>query len=340
MSTISKKEKIYCIDLYDEMKNDNKDFFKIGEDFLNSKLKIKLEDPPPSKDNTNKQLYTLNKNCFDLDFNLNEIDILKDEFNLNKQDKSELIEKEEKESINNDITFERDLSKDASRDKITEEEKEKLEEEKRLFEMFGEEQYPSDDEIKSEPNITAIEVSDIELEEEEEIEENEENDINQEKKPQSENPFQFTEHILNQVKSPVDMLTIAEKVYELINKKEDTKEEIDLTPLNTYKKNNDEIKVQLFKSINMNGQYNQFKQNGNIKLEDYKSSEQKDEVPTAIIIDNRDYKTNCSIWFGTNKSKLIRIPICSKPSKECQGMVIDSQEAGITCMDIFEDFQN
>ena len=338
MSTISKKEKIYCIDLYDEMKNDNKDFFKIGEDFLNSKLKIKLEDPPPSKDNTNKQLYTLNKNCFDLDFNLNEIDILKDEFNLNKQDKSELIEKEEKESINNDITFERDLSKDASRDKITEEEKEKLEEEKRLFEMFGEEQYPSDDEIKSEPNITAIEVSDIELEEEEEIEENEENDINQEKKPQSENPFQFTEHILNQVKSPVDMLTIAEKVYELINKKEDTKEEIDLTPLNTYKKNNDEIKVQLFKSINMNGQYNQFKQNGNIKLEDYKSSEQKDEVPTAIIIDNRDYKTNCSIWFGTNKSKLIRIPICSKPSKECQGMVIDSQEAGITCMDIFEDF--
>ena len=168
--------------------------------------------------------------------------------------------------------------------------------------MFGEEQYPSDDEIKSEPNITAIEVSDIELEEEEEIEENEENDINQEKKPQPENPFQFTEHILNQVNSPVDMLTIAEKVYELINKKEDTKEELDLTPLNTYKKNNDEIKVQLFKSINMNGQYNQFKQNGNIKLEDYKSSEQKDEVPTAMIIDNRDYKTNCSIWFGTNSN--------------------------------------
>ena len=50
--------------------------------------------------------------------------------------------------------------------------------------------------------------------------------------------------------------------------------------------------------------YHQFIQNGKSSLDDYISKDQEKEVPTAIIIDNRDYKTNCSIWFGTNKAKL------------------------------------
>ena len=42
------------------------------------------------------------------------------------------------------------------------------------------------------------------------------------------------------------MITIGERVYEICNKKEISKEKIDLSPLNTYKKNNI-INVQLFK---------------------------------------------------------------------------------------------
>ncbi len=79
-----------------------------------------------------------------------------------------------------------------------------------------------------------------------------------------------------------------------MNKKDNSNKKMDLSPLSTYKKNNT-INIQLFKSLNMAGQYNQFFQEGKLLLDDYISSEQKDEVPTAMIIDNRDYKTNCSI---------------------------------------------
>ena len=89
-----------------------------------------------------------------------------------------------------------------------------------------------------------------------------------------------------------------------MNKKDNSNKKMDLSPLSTYKKNNT-INIQLFKSLNMAGQYNQFFQEGKLLLDDYISSEQKDEIPTAMIIDNRDYKANCSIWFGRNKSKLI-----------------------------------
>ena len=345
MSTISRKKKIYCKELYDEMKNINNNYFKVGEDFLNSKLKIKIEETKSDDDKIERKLFSLNKKCFDFDFNAEKEDIFIDGIGLNSQNKLNLIksiiEDEEKKSINNYIKIEKEKNEKNSKDKLTEEEKEKLEDERRIFEIFGEGQSSFDeDEIQSEPNLKTIEVSDIELEEEEEeIEENEENDKVQENKIPVENNIQFTEYILSQLKSPIEMLTIGKKIYELINRKEEeSKKEMDLTPLNTYKKNNNEINIQLFKSINMNGQYQQFKQNGNIKLDDYKSSEQTEEVPTTMILDNRDYKSNCSIWFGTNKAKLIRIPICSKPSKDCQGMVIDSQETGITCLDIFENF--
>jgi hypothetical protein len=90
--------------------------------------------------------------------------------------------------------------------------------------------------------------------------------------------------------------------------------------------------------MNMAGQTNQFLQDGKASLSEYTSPTQKEEVPTTMIIDNRDDKTNCSVWFGTNKATLIKIPICPKPSKDCQGLIIDTQEAGITTIDIFENY--
>ena len=132
------------------------------------------------------------------------------------------------------------------------------------------------------------------------------------------------------------MITIGERVYEICNKKI-SKEKKNLSPLNTYKKNNI-INVQLFKYLNMTAQYNQFLQDGQLLLDDYISSDQKEEVPTAMVVDNIDYKTNCSVWFGTNKSKLIRIPICNKPSEDCQGMVIDTEEVGTSSIDCFGNY--
>ena len=75
----------------------------------------------------------------------------------------------------------------------------------------------------------------------------------------------------------------------------------------------------------MAGQTNQFLQDGKIHLLDYTSPDQKEEIPTSMVLDNRDDKTNCSMWFGTNKATLIKIPICSKPSKDCQGMIIGTE---------------
>jgi hypothetical protein len=94
--------------------------------------------------------------------------------------------------------------------------------------------------------------------------------------------------------------------------------------------------IQLLKKINMTGQFNKFLEIIESAPEDFISNDQNNNVITSMIIDNRDYKTNCSVWFGTNKSKLIRIPICNKPSQECQGIVVDTEEVGITSMDIFE----
>ena len=211
--------------------------------------------------------------------------------------------------------------------------------------IFGEEKYPPDDEPIGKPPVKTIELSDIELEGEDELEELEINNSNNknnnqiliDNKSSTENNLQFSEHIVSQVKSPIDMITIGERVYEICNKKNYSKEKLDLSPLNTYKKDNI-IKVQLFKKLNMTAQYNQFLKDGQLFLDDYISSDQKEEVPTAMVVDNIDYKTNCSVWFGTNKSKLIRIPICNKPSKDCQGMVIDTEEVGITSIDCFGNY--
>ena len=221
------------------------------------------------------------------------------------------------------------------------------------IDILGIEKLPPDDDPIGNPPTIDIELSDIDLEEDEESEkpENEKSEIKSEKSnkkiinlflPHDSNKkpadnLQFTEHILNQVKSPIDMINIGERVYELKNKKDNSLEEVDNSPLTTFNKNNI-INVQLFKYMNMAGQTNQFLQDGKTSLSEYTSPTQKEEVPTTMIIDNRDDKTNCSVWFGTNKATLIKIPICPKPSKDCQGMIIDTEEVGITTIDVFENY--
>ena len=220
------------------------------------------------------------------------------------------------------------------------------------FEILGIERIPPDDNPIGNPPKIDIELSDIDFEEEEESEKSEsieKEEIKKEEKKEiniiikndsskkSNDNLQFTEHILNQVKSPIDMINVGEKVYELKNKKDNSIEEIDNSPLTTFNKKNI-INVQLFKYVNMSGQTNQFLQDGKASLEDYTSQSQKEEVPTTMVLDNRDDKTNCSVWFGTNKATLIKIPICSKPSKECQGIIIGTEEVGITAMDAFENY--
>ena len=228
-----------------------------------------------------------------------------------------------------------------------EEEKEKEKESKdmkdneiKYDDMFGEDDTPMDDEVITELPETNIDLSDIDLFdnelEDDEYEELDGTPIGNNKnliKNDSEK-YQLTDHILSQVKSPIDMITIGEKIYELLNIKDNSNEKMDLSPLDTFKKNN-EIIINLFKEINMKAQFNQLSKKGGIKLKDYLSNDEKEEIPTAMAIDNRDYKTNCSILFGTNKGKLIRIPICAKPSTECQGMILDTEEKGISTLDVF-----
>ena len=206
-------------------------------------------------------------------------------------------------------------------------------------EMFGEERYPPDDDPIGEPPITEIEKSDNELDEENELDEieiNNQNKINQIliADESTGTDFKFTEHILGQVKSPIEMITIGEKIYEFCTKKDNSNEKVDCSSLNTIEMKD----IQLFKSLNKNRQFQKLLENLDSAPEDYKSFTQNNTVITSMIIDNRDYNTNCSIWLGTNKSKLIRIPICNKPSKDCQGMVIDTEEVGITSMDNFENY--
>ena len=251
---------------------------------------------------------------------INEID--------NEENKKEIDEKEEEKEEEDNLDHIDNSIKDEN------------------FDILGEDKLPIDDEPIYEPLETKLEVSDIECDEEDqELEDLEVNKGTNDKKQifetnesSSDNNLHFTQHILAQVKSPIDMLTIGEKIYELFNKKKDkSNEKIDLSPLNTYKKNT-EINVDLFRNIGMGAQYNQFLQSGSAKLDDYITNDEKEEVPTVIVGDIRDYKTNCSIWIGTNKGKLIRIPICQKPSKDCQGIVVDTEECGISAMDVFENY--
>ena len=205
------------------------------------------------------------------------------------------------------------------------------------LEIFGEEKLPPNDDVIGLPPINKIDVSDVDLEgDDEDIDDLDINSFNNNiiNDNSEESNYQFTEHILNQVKTPIDMITIGESIYDFISKKT-LIEKIESTPLNVFIKKN-KLEVLLFKYLNMKSQQNQFSQNGKFSLNDYTSNDQPDEVPTAMAIDNQDYLTNCSMWFGTNKGTLIKIPICSKPSKDCQGIIISSEEGGISSMDVYE----
>ena len=354
MENASSRKKLYLQELEDEIKKIDMDVFKIGGIDLSAKLNEKAKLEPPKDGKIYRTKYKLNKKGFNFDFQSIEDIILPIEYEYGTYEKGHFIPTKEKKVYRDDIddideTMEELLESkkrgNKNKDNIIEEKKEESKNQKEKSYnslMFEEELIPSDEEEIGEPPIISVEVSDIDVKfDEQEEEENmpipdKAKQILVAKESPVENNLQFTEHILDQAKSPIDMLTIGEKVYELINKKDNSSEVVDLWPLNTYKKNNNNINVQLFRQINMDRQCNQFIQNSKSILSDYISLEQEEEVPTTIIIDNRDYRTNCSVWFGTNKAKLIRIPICIKPSKECQGLVLSLGEAGITCIDIFE----
>ena len=112
--------------------------------------------------------------------------------------------------------------------------------------IFGEDDIPMDDEVIIEQPEINMDVSDIDLFDNElQDDELEEFDVNPSGNNKNQiltkndsDKYQYTDHILNQVKSPIDMITIGEKIYELLNIKENTNEINDLSPLDTFKKNN------------------------------------------------------------------------------------------------------
>ena len=356
----------------EELAKSDINIFKVGNKDL-SQIFIQSMSSHEPGEKIYRTRYKLNKNELFEDFELKDDIFVQEKFLYATIDKrNELIKKQKtiqrkvkgisEKKINQYIDeIEEQEEENEEEDEYIEKNKNKIKKDNLIninnknqnSDILGIDKLPPDDDPIGNPPMIDIELSDIDLEEDEESEkpENEKAEIKTEKSnkkvlnlflsndsnKKSNDNLQFTEHILNQVKSPIDMINIGEKVYELQNKKDNSIEEVDNSPLTTFNKNNI-INVQLFKYMNMAGQTNQFLQDGKASLEEYTSLTQKEEVPTTMILDNRDDKTNCSIWFGTNKATLIKIPICPKPSKDCQGLIIDTQEAGITAIDVFENY--
>ena len=349
-----KTHTLYYKELDEALSKVNEDTLQVGKNDLAKKLDIGTPKPRPNNEIIYRTKYRFNPKVFDDEYESKEeilipmkykyASIKQGNFLLVKtrkenQKKQYLQKIDENKIIELDEESENEDENKDNKDKLN-----KIKTKNELKEMFGEELIPPDDKPIGEPPIKSMDVSDIDMEEEDELEDddydinliyNNKNQIIINSDSPEENNYQFTEHILNQVKSPLDMITIGEKIYELSSKKIFSNEKIDLSPLTTFKKKNN-IQVFLYKFINMKAQYNQFLQNGKFSLIEYLSKEQKEEMPTTFALDNQDYKTNCSIWFGTNKGTLIKIPICNKPSKDCQAIVIDSEEKGISSLDIFE----
>ena len=354
----------------EELLKCDKNIFKIGkkslnELFLNSMI---MHEP---REKIYRTKYKLNKNDLFKDLELNDDIFVEEKFlYATYDDKRNTLKKQRtlrrsseikvNQIINQEESDEEDVEQNENNDELIIKEKKDNKVNKdniinnnndKNIDILGMEKFPPDDYLVGNPQMNNIEVSDIDLDDEEESEKGDYIEKSEIKKDfnnnevmnikvqneSSEDNLQFIEYILNQVKSPVDMINIGEKMYEIKNKKVNSYEEIYNSPLTIYNKNNI-INVQLFKYINMSGQTNQFLQSGKASLSEYISKEQKEEVPTAMVIDNRDYKTNCSVWLGTNKASLIKIPICSKPSKDCKGLIIGTDEIMITSMDVFENY--
>ena len=372
METIERKDALPFIELEREINKLDNNIFQIKDKNLNELLNSKIKKEENKKEEyitrykfnikiLKDELDEDNLDNFESELLIpNRVKYIPNQIERKKsiRKRKNTAKKDEKQIINlSDIDIdeeeESEIDNEEKKKEIEEKEEEKEEEDNldsfikdENFDILGEDKFPIDDDPIDEPLETNLEVSEIECDEDDQdLEDLEVNKGANDKKQifvanesSSDNNLQFTEHILAQVKSPIDMLTIGERVYELFNKKKDSSnEKIDLSPLNTYKKNN-EVNVELFKNIGMGAQYNQFLQSGSAKLDDYITNDEKEEVPTVIVGDIRDYKTNCSVWIGTNKGMLIRIPICQKPSKDCQGIVVDTEESGISAMDVFENY--
>ena len=342
----------------------NLDLFLVGRTDILEKINKYAVDPEPI-DREERIKFNLNPNVLDDNFiykSKNDLFIeqtyksyqlmRKSTFLSQKTRKTASLKKDVESVINGIYEGAEEEESESDYQNEIEEEEENEEQEKenkdmddiidKYNDMFGEDDIPMDDEVIYEEPEVNMDLSDIDLFDndiqDDELEELDmtpsDNNKNQILAKNNSDKYQYTDYILNQVKSPIDMITIGEKIYELLNIKDNSYETNDLSPLDTFKRNN-KITIDLFKQINMKAQYNQLLQSSGVKLKNYLSNEEKEEIPTAMIVDNRDFKTNCSIWFGTNKGKIIRIPICAKPSKECQGMVLDIEEKGISTLDVF-----
>ena len=166
-----------------------------------------------------------------------------------------------------------------------------------------------------------------------------ENNNNIEVKSNFVDNLQFTEHILSQVKSPIDMITIGEKVYEL-SKKNLKKEKVDLFPLTTYK-NKHQLNIEILKENNKQPQYNFLKSYIVLK----EKSSQEEEIPTFVFVDNPNFdpesKSLRFIYVATSKGRVLKSQFHCQKKEEMKQEIISSPECeniGITCMDIFENY--
>ena len=260
------------------------DIFLVGKTDILEEISKYAVDPEPI-DREERIKYNLNPNVLDDNYinkSKNDLFIEQTYKSYQIRKKSTLMSqktrktaalKKDAESIIDNIS--EDVEEEESEfDYEIEEEEENEEEEKeskdmndiiaKYDDMFGEDDTPMDDEVINEQPEVNLDLSDIDLFDNEiQDDELEEFDVtpssnnNNQILNKNDDKYQYTDHILNQVKSPIDMITIGEKIYELLNIKDNSKEINDLSPLDTFKRNN-KINIELFKQINMKAQYNQF----------------------------------------------------------------------------------
>ena len=259
---LKKTHTIYYKELDEALSKVNEDTLQVGKNDLSNKLDIGPSTPRPINEIIYRTKYRFNPKVFDDEYESKEEILIpmKYKYATIKQGNYVLV-KTRKESQKNQnlqkidenkiIELNEDLEEESENEDNYNKNKEKVNKIKtknEYKEIFGDELIPPDDEVIEEPPIKKVEVSDIDMDEEEELDDFDNYDINliHNNKNQiiinsdspEENNYQFTEHILNQVKSPLDMITIGEKIYELSSKKIFSNEKIDFSPLTTFKKKN------------------------------------------------------------------------------------------------------
>ena len=208
MSKSERTETLLGKDIFEQINFIDSNPLEIGKKDLNAKIdKIGGKSIKIKKDDNKK--YKLNLKEFQDDFeSQTELLLLEDCTNASE------IKDKKNTKINNDYLNNPIIEKSMNNKKSKEDE------------IFGEESLPIDDELIDEPPDINLELSDVELgdNQQEELEFNNNNNITKldstEINQTEENNYQFTEYVLKQAKSPADMIDICEKI-EDINYKND-----------------------------------------------------------------------------------------------------------------------